>query len=717
MADLVLNWTSLGTGPGTPITDPVGIETGGVEVAVNFFQQDPGAEVFTVREDLYEADGEPFQDNSGLKLFGDGSDTGTLHDTLTLTMDFTSSDPVFGDEVTNVSFRINDIDSGDLSDIPGNGDGPHQDVVAVRAFDAAGNPVPVTLTPGGGITLSGNTMTGEGENLDPTDADASALVEIAGPVARIEIDYDNALPDEQRVILSDVHFSTTDGGTPPPPPPPGGLDGIVEGTPGDDLIDVNYTGDPQGDRIDAGDNIDPTGGPDDDNVQPGDGNDTVIAGEGSDTVAGGLGDDDISTGNSAGGGLGIIDEEIFPGTPVDPDPEDDRDLVEGARGNDTISTGDDRDTVFGGPGDDVIDAGIDNDIVDGGAGNDSITDPQGADLIRGGDGDDTINAGIDTFSDYVGDDPNLPLPGFPGILSDPNVMDGRDTVDGGEGNDIISTGDDADLITGGAGRDTIDGGIDDDTIDGGSGDDSIIGGHGSDSILGGDGNDFIDASAATSGMLFPNEPDATDPVPDNDRDFVDGGAGNDTIMTGDDDDTILGGLGADVIDAGIDDDLVEGGAGDDSIDGGEGNDTITGGEGNDTLFGNDGRDVFLGGNPGDVVDGGDGPVDDGPDDFDTLDLTGAGDAVNPGGTLRVIYDPADPQNGTVEFIDSAGDVTGTMSFVEIENVIPCFTPGTVIATPQGERLVEDLRPGDRVITRDNGIQEIAWIGSKTLTGH
>ena len=49
-------------------------------------------------------------------------------------------------------------------------------------------------------------------------------------------------------------------------------------------------------------------------------------------------------------------------------------------------------------------------------------------------------------------------------------------------------------------------------------------------------------------------------------------------------------------------------------------------------------------------------------------------------------------------------------------MVPCFTPGTLIATPQGERLVEDLQVGDRVITRDNGIQEIRWIGRKDLTG-
>ena len=49
-------------------------------------------------------------------------------------------------------------------------------------------------------------------------------------------------------------------------------------------------------------------------------------------------------------------------------------------------------------------------------------------------------------------------------------------------------------------------------------------------------------------------------------------------------------------------------------------------------------------------------------------------------------------------------------------VTPCFTPGTLIATPKGERRVEDLVAGDRVITRDNGIQDIRWVGRRTLDG-
>jgi hypothetical protein len=46
--------------------------------------------------------------------------------------------------------------------------------------------------------------------------------------------------------------------------------------------------------------------------------------------------------------------------------------------------------------------------------------------------------------------------------------------------------------------------------------------------------------------------------------------------------------------------------------------------------------------------------------------------------------------------------------------VPCFTPGTVIATLTGERPVEDLQVGDRIITRDNGVQPIRWVGKRAL---
>ncbi|MCP5087495.1 MAG: Hint domain-containing protein [Rhodobacteraceae bacterium] len=48
--------------------------------------------------------------------------------------------------------------------------------------------------------------------------------------------------------------------------------------------------------------------------------------------------------------------------------------------------------------------------------------------------------------------------------------------------------------------------------------------------------------------------------------------------------------------------------------------------------------------------------------------------------------------------------------------IICFTPGAQIATLSGLRAVEKLKVGDLVITKDNGLQPIRWIGRKTVTG-
>lgn len=48
---------------------------------------------------------------------------------------------------------------------------------------------------------------------------------------------------------------------------------------------------------------------------------------------------------------------------------------------------------------------------------------------------------------------------------------------------------------------------------------------------------------------------------------------------------------------------------------------------------------------------------------------------------------------------------------------PCFTPGTEITTQRGGCLVENLVPGDRVITRDNGIQTVRWVGKSQLFQH
>lgn len=45
---------------------------------------------------------------------------------------------------------------------------------------------------------------------------------------------------------------------------------------------------------------------------------------------------------------------------------------------------------------------------------------------------------------------------------------------------------------------------------------------------------------------------------------------------------------------------------------------------------------------------------------------------------------------------------------------PCFTPGTMILTPAGEVPVEDLAPGDLVMTRDDGARSLRWTGRRRV---
>ncbi len=73
---------------------------------------------------------------------------------------------------------------------------------------------------------------------------------------------------------------------------------------------------------------------------------------------------------------------------------------------------------------------------------------------------------------------------------------------------------------------------------------------------------------------------------------IDGGAGNDRIVTGTNKDTLIGGAGNDDLTAGASDDTLDGGAGDDRLDGGEGGDQLTGGSGRDTLLGDGGTSAI-----------------------------------------------------------------------------------------------------------------------------
>lgn len=49
--------------------------------------------------------------------------------------------------------------------------------------------------------------------------------------------------------------------------------------------------------------------------------------------------------------------------------------------------------------------------------------------------------------------------------------------------------------------------------------------------------------------------------------------------------------------------------------------------------------------------------------------------------------------------------------------MPCFVAGTLIDTASGPRAIETLQPGDLVITEDNGLQPVRWIGCREVVLH
>lgn len=191
-------------------------------------------------------------------------------------------------------------------------------------------------------------------------------------------------------------------------------------------------------------------------------------------------------------------------------------------------------------------------------------------------------------------------------------------------------------------------------------------------------------------------------------DSIAGGAGDDTIRGDAGDDTLYGGEGNDILYAGDGHDEVYGDAGDDTLHGGGDNDDLYGGDGND-LF-----DIDTLGSAGvtnTTVYGGSGT-----DVLNISALLGQGYEIN-----SLVKNPADAPNsynGQIELYNPSTGAWANINFNDIEQIVICFAAGTRIATPCGERLVEELRPGDRVITRDNGTQTIRWSSSRALdTAH
>lgn len=329
--------------------------TGEIEVSVSFVDDGNNNATFTIEssDPQHVGAGNPFDSNSSVWLYGNGDGA-----TSTTTIDFAAAPgSTYADEVENVSFNINDIDSFG---------GNHIDIVTVNAYDADGNPVTVSFTVYGDESVSGNTITAGGALDDPDDANGSVLVEIAGPVAQVEVIYSNGLSGTHAIYLTDIHFDailpedgadSIDGGN--------GSD-LIFGEAGNDTIEGGAGG--GNDTIDGGDGddliTDAGGNGSSDSISGGAGNDTIDAGAGDDFIDGGTGNDSLTGGDG--------DDSILGGTGAD-------ELLGGA-GDDTLEGGDGADILTGGTG---------ADSLVGGAGNDTIEVAQG-DIAEGGAGDDTF---------------------------------------------------------------------------------------------------------------------------------------------------------------------------------------------------------------------------------------------------------------------------------------------------------------------------------------
>lgn len=62
-------------------------------------------------------------------------------------------------------------------------------------------------------------------------------------------------------------------------------------------------------------------------------------------------------------------------------------------------------------------------------------------------------------------------------------------------------------------------------------------------------------------------------------------------------------------------------------------------------------------------------------------------------------------------IENGGSAVASSDLTWDNTNVICFVSGTLIATKSGLVQIEDLSPGDMVLTRDNGFRPVRWIGS------
>ena len=86
--------------------------------------------------------------------------------------------------------------------------------------------------------------------------------------------------------------------------------------------------------------------------------------------------------------------------------------------------------------------------------------------------------------------------------------------------------------------------------------------------------------------------------------------------------------------------------------------------------------------------------------------------MNPDGTFT--YTPNAGFIGEDSFSYTVIDGNGGYDQATVHITVPCFAAGTLIVTAEGPKPVEEIRIGDKVLTRDDGFQPVRWAGSRAL---
>lgn len=371
------------------------------------------------------------------------------------------------------------------------------------------------------------------------------------------------------------------------------------------------------------------------------GNDLLYGGAGDDTLEGGA-DNDFLDGDAYA--FQATDGSLFgSGVVITPTNVD-------------AANGSHNDTLLGGAGTDTLVSRFGTDSADGGAGNDTLrVDYSGATTafvnqgqtgFGNGAGATVTFSGIENFDVRSGSANDIVRTFF---RQDPNsgvILSGNDTISTGAGNDRAGAGDGADILYGGEGNDSLDGDgalvgkvggfggsrmtwvfSGDDMVFGEGGDDMLAGGLGNDLLDGGTGADTLYGDAYAffynDGTAFGGQdtffPTDVDPNVGTNVDTLNGGDGDDVLVTRFGADILNGGSGVDALSydrrenaTGLTVDVSSGaGVTGDGVSftsverlqavGGSGNDSFTGGEFADSFRGGAGSDVINGGGGNDTA--------------------------------------------------------------------------------------------------------------------